>query len=90
MTGDDSAWRPAFSVYSTPADVDAAIEEWTAWAVDDLHAQLEADPAFTPGQRIAALALAVPVIRTRTRAAMMAGWRQLQAEARGSTSGGIH
>ena len=84
----DASWIPVFDASSTRADVDAAIEEWVGVALADVHAQLAAMPV-TDGERRQMAAQVEPIVRSQTRAALEAGWQQLQVDA-ASAGGTIH
>jgi hypothetical protein len=82
---DTGAWVELMTARTTPTELEQIIIEQTAIALADLHAQLAAMPV-TAQERQHMAATVEPIVRSRTRAALTAGWESLQLE----TSGTIH
>jgi len=65
-----SAWLPVIDRETTPAELDAAIDEQTTIAIADLQTQLDADPDFTDAERAAILQRSAVLIHQQTREVM--------------------
>jgi hypothetical protein len=75
-----SDWVKMFSADTSWDELQDISEDYTQYCVDDVRAQLEADPDVSPPQREAILARLRPVCRARTRETFEAGWRDLQLQ----------
>jgi hypothetical protein len=75
---DGGDWVPILTAESTEADPEAAIETWTAWALDEFGATLAADPDLTDAQRAALVAYVAPESARLTRAGLEAALARLR------------
>ena len=69
MTPDneDHGWQPLFAASTPSEEVAALADVYVRQSVDDLRQQLEADPTFTPAERIGVLTRATGMIRGHIR-----------------------
>jgi hypothetical protein len=85
MTDDDRpAWLPLFDSTCSRAELAQIIEEQIHISLVSVLEQV-ATMGMGPRDRIIALALVEPIIRSQTVRALLAGWHQLQSDAAAST-----
>lgn len=91
MNGDDDggAWLPIFDSATTPAELAVIIDQQVQIAMRAVREQINAWPSVSARERIAAFALAEPIVRARTTAQLTSAWQRLQGEA-ASGSAWIH
>jgi len=75
-----SDWIPLFSVDTTHDQLEDMAESYAQRCIDDVRAQLEADPEVSPSQRDAVLTWLRPFCRAQTRKTFEAIWRKLQRQ----------
>ena len=80
MTG-ESDWEPVCTVDTPAAHLPAIARRFAEAAIDDLRAQLAANPVFTPAVVAAIVAKAAPLIHDTTAEQLTKGWLALQTEA---------